>query len=107
MNIAGNRIGLKRFLHALTDGERLQIRHRHLGEARKCGDYAVRQRHVPFNSGEMLGLFCRRRILGVEKIIDGGFHDIQRIAQFVGDAARDLANGRQALAALPLARCSA
>ena len=86
LNVAGHRIGFKCFLHALADGERLQIWYWHLGEARQRCDYAVGQCDVPFNTRKMLGLLCGRWILGVEQVIYGSLHDIQGIAQFVGDA---------------------
>ena len=49
---------------------------------------------------KVLGCFSRRRIAGVEQIVDRGLDDVERIAQFVGDAAGHLADGRQPLAAL-------
>ena len=100
------RVGLQRLAHALLDRERPQVGHRHLGEVRQGRDDAVGQHDVPLDALQVLGRLLRRRIAGVEQVVDRGLDDVERVAQLVGDAAGDLADGRQPLAALLPGRCT-
>ena len=51
-------------------------------------------------------VFAGVRVAGVEQVVDRGLDHVERVAQFVGDAAGHLADGRQPLAALQPGACT-
>ena len=55
---------------------------------------------MPLDPLQVLGPLLGRRVAGVEQVVDRGLDHVQRVAQLVGDAAGDLAERRQPLAAL-------
>ena len=84
----------------MFDLNRLHIGQGHLGEIGKCGDDAIRQAYLPFNSLEVFLGFLGRGIAGVQQVIDRGLHDVKRLAQLVGHAPCHLSDCDQPLKAL-------
>ena len=100
LDAVARRVDLEHLAHHRLDGDRPQVRHRHLGEVRQGRDDVVGQLDVPLDPPEVLGLLLGRGVAGVQQVVDRGLDHVERVAQLVGDAAGDLPERRQPLAPL-------